>query len=178
MHFQMGRMPLVRTIRNLPGFIFGMVAAFLGPVGFSRAHVVQPSPSPRVEALTMSAFIARIRHDAELRARFAQAPRAVLREFGIDPAPIVLPEELTEAQISRLVDDWAAGAGSSADARRIDPLVIAKAHHASPPTAVYGPPPAPAPVYGPPPTPRPSPTPSLTPGPTPSPTPKPPGKPK
>jgi hypothetical protein len=97
----------------------------------------------RAETLTMSAFIARIRQDAALRARFAQSPRAVLREFGIDPPPINLPDQLTDAQIQRLLNDWTAGA---------DPAVPPPGNRPPAPAPVYTP--APAPVYGPPSTPR------------------------
>jgi hypothetical protein len=68
----------------------------------------EPPPAP-AENPTMSAFIARIRQDAALRARFGRSPDAVLREFGIDPTPFSLLGRLNDAQIQELVNDWTAG---------------------------------------------------------------------
>src|SRR2546425_724206 len=57
--------------------------------------------------LGRSAFIARVRNDSRLRERFAQNPRAVLREHGIDSAPYNLPDRVSEAQMERLLADLA-----------------------------------------------------------------------
>jgi hypothetical protein len=71
----------------------------------------EPPPAASGPAVTptMSAFIARIRQDAALRARFGRSPDAVLREFGIDPTPFSLLGRLNDAQIQELVNDWTAG---------------------------------------------------------------------
>jgi hypothetical protein len=140
-------MPLAISVRNLFQFLVGIVAALMGAVA-SRAEA-PPQSSSRVEVLTMSAFVARIRQDTGLRARFAQNPRAVLREFGIDPTAINLPDRLTEAQLQGLLN------GRTVDVREGRP-VLAQAKP-SPPAPVYGPPSTPAPVYGPPATPPPQP---------------------
>ena len=140
-------MPLAISVRNLFQFHVGLVAALMGAVA-SRAEAPPPA-SLRLEALTMSAFVARIRQDAGLRARFAENPRAVLREFGIDPAAINLPDRLTEAQLESLLN-------SRAIDGRGEARILAQAKP-SPPAPVYGPPSTPAPVYGPPATPPPQP---------------------
>ena len=136
------------SVRNLFQFLVGILAALMGTVA-SRAEAL-PQASSRAEALTMSGFVARIRQDAPLRARFAQDPRAVLREFGIDPSSINLPDRLTEAQLQSLLNSRAVDG-------RGDRRILAQAQP-SPPAPVYGPPSTPAPVYGPPSTPKPQPT--------------------
>ena len=84
------------------------------------------------ERLTLSAFIARVRSDAGLRARFAASPRAVLKDYGIDATPYNLPDRVSAEQMDRLLDD------------------LSRTAAAEPPPVVR-PAPAPAPVYGPPP---------------------------
>jgi hypothetical protein len=112
-------------------FLRSIIAMF---ATFSGAAVhAQQSPPMGSEKLTMSAFLARVRGDSKLRARFAENPRAVLREHGIDPAPYNLPERVSEAQMERL---------------------LAELSRATPPPrgpAPDAPRPLPAPVYGPPP---------------------------
>ena len=135
------------SVRNLFQFLVGILAALMGAVA-SRAEAL-PQASSRLEALTMSAFVARIRQDATLRARFAQNPRAVLREFGIDPTAINLPDRLTAAQLRSLLNSRTVDVGEGR-------LILAQAKP-SPPAPVYGPPSTPAPVYGPPSTPKPQP---------------------
>jgi hypothetical protein len=88
----------------------------------------------QAKTLTLSAFVARVRQDATLRARFAQNSRNVLREFGIDPTPYDLSDRLTDAQLDRFLADWSREAGASSPRPLPKPA-----------------PPAPAPVYGPPP---------------------------
>jgi hypothetical protein len=150
---------LSAPFRNLLKLAVGIITALTGTAA-PRADVVQAGPTPRVEVLTLPAFIARIRRDAELRASFAQDPRTTLREFGIDPGPINLPEQLTEAQLQSLLDSWMAvdrSIRTAANDGRDLPLQIAAPSISAAP--VYGPPPSPpAPVYGPPGTPSPKPT--------------------
>jgi hypothetical protein len=148
---------LPTPVRNLFKFAVGILTALTGAAA-SRADVTQSRPAPRVEIPSISAFISRIRQDAELRARFAQDPRAALSEFGMDPGPISLPNRLTEAQLQSLLDSWMAASRSARMAANDFPRDL----EASPmpaPAPVYGPPPSPpAPVYGPPGTPSPKPT--------------------
>ena len=80
-------------------------------------------------------FIARLRHDGRLRDRFLRNPKAVLREFNVDPAPYEVPEQPTEAQLNHLIADW-----SKPPAPPTDPLPP-KPPPAPAPTPVYGPPP-------------------------------------
>ena len=115
-------------------FIVGLFAAAQATGTPSRAEVSHAASPIQVETLTLSGFVARIRQDVALRARFAQNPRAVLREFGIDPAPYNLPDKLTDAQLDRFMTDWSRGAGTPTP----------------PPAPRPATSPAPAPVYGPP----------------------------
>jgi hypothetical protein len=136
------------------GLVVGLAAALQGADAARAEHAVGEAPG-RLETLTMSGFIARVRQDPTLRARFADGPRAVLLAYGIDPQPFTLPDRLTEAQLARFVSGW--------------PRIAAQVNPPDPsqpkpgPTiAVYGPPAAvkkpakppqpapPAPVYGPP----------------------------
>jgi hypothetical protein len=86
------------------------------------------------ETLTLSAFVARVRQDAALRARFAQNPRSVMRELGIDATPYDLSDRLTDAQLDRFLADWSRDPGASTPRPEPKPA-----------------PPTPTPVYGPPP---------------------------
>lgn len=125
------------SARTLLKGLIGLLATLLGAVSPSRAEQARPeAPPPR--ASTMAAFIARVRRDPQLRARFAQSPRAVLREQGIDPAPFDLPDRLDEAQVERLLSDLARSAGSPAVPQPQPPRPSEP-----PPVAVYGPPPGP-----------------------------------
>ena len=86
--------------------------------------------------MTLWGFIARLRHDVGLRGRFLHDPKAVLREFNVDPAPYEVPEQPTEAQLNHLIADW-----SKPPAPPTDPLPPKQAPPAPAPTPVYGPPP-------------------------------------
>jgi hypothetical protein len=128
---------MATPFRTLPKLIVGLFAAAPAAATSSGAEVIHPAPI-QIETLTLSAFAARVRQDTALRARFAQNPGTVLREFGIDPAPYNLPAQLSDAQLDRFLADWSRDAGPS---RPVPP---------GPPGP--GPaPPGPAPVYGPPP---------------------------
>jgi hypothetical protein len=139
---------LVPSIRTLFKFVVGFFAAVPGAATSTHAAESRAAASTPAETLTMSAFIARIRQDAALRARFAQNPRAVLREFGIDPPPINLPDKLTDDQIQRLLNDWTAGVDPPAPPPRDGrPKAVAPAIIYGPPaTPVYGPPASPPPA--------------------------------
>jgi hypothetical protein len=95
-----------------------------------------PSEPERPETLTLSAFIARVRQDEALRARFARDPQATLHAFGIDPAPYDLPDRLSDAQLDRLLADWVRGRGRPAPAPKLEKAPSA-------PAVVYGPAPGP-----------------------------------
>jgi hypothetical protein len=125
---------LATSVRTLIKLIIGLFVVLPGAATWSRAEEARPVASTPTETLTMSAFIARIRQDAVLRARFARSPRAVLHEFGIDTLPINLPDQLTDAQLQRFLSDWTAG---------VDPVVPPPGMLISPPAPVYGPPPTP-----------------------------------
>lgn len=138
---------MATPFRTLSKLIVGLFAASPAAAS-SGAEVIRPAPI-QVETLTLSAFAARVRQDTALRARFAQNPGTVLREFGIDPAPYNLPARLSDVQLDRFLADWSRDAGT---ARPVPP------GPPGPPAPVYGPPPGPAPappgpapVYGPPP---------------------------
>ena len=136
------------------GLVVGLAAALQGADAARAEHGVGEGPG-RLETLTMSAFIARVRQDLALRARFADGPHAVLLAHGIDPKPFTLPDRLTEGQLARFVSGWPRIA---AQVNPPDPLQPKP----GPTIAVYGPPAAvkkpakppqpapPAPVYGPP----------------------------
>jgi hypothetical protein len=131
------RWVMATSVRALIKILIGMFAALQGTVVPSAAEQARPDAPPRSEASTMSAFIARLRQDAELRARFSQNPRAVMREHGIDPTPFNLPDRMDAAQVERLLSDLAGRAGpESSEPRRPDA-------RPSIPAPVYGPPPGP-----------------------------------
>jgi hypothetical protein len=153
-----------RTVFKLIAGFFAALQGVSASAEPARAAIVAGS-----EKLTMSEFIARLRQDPALRARFRQNSRAVLREAGIDPTPFNIPEQLDERALARLLANWAA------DASVWPQLAQLSTQPSAPPGVVYGPPPAPrpspapsppsdvrgapsAPVYGPPPAPRPSPS--------------------
>jgi hypothetical protein len=94
----------------------------------------------------MAAFIAQLRRDDGVRARFAQDPHATMREHGIDPAPFNL-HRLDAARRQRLLIDLA---------QQTDPTKPKDGTPPKPSTDADRPPPRnpPAPVYGPPPKPR------------------------
>jgi hypothetical protein len=113
--------------------MIGILAALQGGIPPSRAEPSRSEAAPPSETSTMAAFIARVRRDPQLRARFAQSPRTILREQGIDPAPFDLPDQLDDIQLERLLADWSRRAGP--------PAVTPPQPLPSPPVAVYGPPP-------------------------------------
>jgi hypothetical protein len=125
---------MATSVRTIVKFIVGVFATLPGTANWSRAAEPRPAASTPAETLTMSAFIARIRQDSALRARFAESPRAVLREFGIDPPPINLPDRLTHVQMLQLLNDWTAG---------VDPPEQSPnaGRQSGPVVPVYGPPP-------------------------------------
>jgi hypothetical protein len=135
------------SVRTFLKSILGLAAALVGGAG-------QAQQNPPREQLTLSQFIARVRGDAALRARFAANPRQVLAEFGIDPAPYNLPERISEAQMQRLLDDLSRQAGPPSpppgqdDASRRPPVPVYGPPARPPvapgqsPVAVYGPPPS------------------------------------
>jgi hypothetical protein len=98
--------PAASSLSEIPPFL--VRAAEPPPAAPTPA---EPAPTDSTPAVTptMSAFIARIRQDPALRARFAQSPGAVLREFGIDPTPFNLLNRLNDAQIQEFLNDWTAG---------------------------------------------------------------------
>jgi hypothetical protein len=118
------------SVRTFLRTVIGMVAAFVG--GSARAQQRQPAAP---EKLTLSAFIARVRSDPALRARFADDPRSVLREHGIDPTPYNVPDRMSDERMERLLADLAR-AGSPSQGRVPDGPAV-------PPAPVYGPPPGP-----------------------------------
>jgi hypothetical protein len=127
---------MARSVGTLSKFVIGLFAVLQGMTTLSRAEQARPEASSSAETLTMSAFICRVRQDAALRERFSQNPRAVLRDYGIDPSPYNLPDRLTQAQLDRLLSDWSRGAGPSGS-----PPPSPDAARPSPPVVVYGPPP-------------------------------------
>ena len=144
------------TVRALLKSIAGVFALIVG--GTSSSLALQ---HPR-ELLTLSDLIRRLRHGAVLRDRFAENPRAVFLEFGIDPTPYNLPDRMNAAQMDRLLTRFAQVSTPTEPPTAPTP-------RPEPPAVVYGPPPRPspdlspqppAPVYGPPPGPSPSPKPS------------------
>lgn len=127
---------MATPFRTLLKFIIGLFAAAPAGGTASAAETGSPTSPVQAETLTLSAFVARVRQDATLRARFAQNPHAVLREFGIDPTPYNLSDRLTDAQLDRFLADWSRDAGASTP-----PPGRGPATPRPPPTPVYGPPP-------------------------------------
>lgn len=128
---------MAAPVRTLFKFILGFFATLSGTGHWSRAAEPRPAASGPAETLTMSAFISRIRQDEILRARFAANPRAVLREYGIDPPPINLPNQITPVQMQGLLDNWAAGVDIAEPPPNPGRLVA--------PAVIYGPPAGPPP---------------------------------
>ena len=106
---------------------------------------------------TLSNLLAHARHNAALRDRLAEDPRAVLLEYGIDPKPYNLPDRMSFLQMNRLIAQFAQGPDPNEPPMPLTPSP-------GPPTPVSVPRPAPptppvcapvqTPVYGPPPRPR------------------------
>lgn len=57
---------------------------------------------------TLPAFFDELGRDMVLRARFAQNPREVLAEHGLDLPNFVLPDRFTDIEIDRLLKRWPA----------------------------------------------------------------------
>jgi hypothetical protein len=133
------------TIRTALGVLIGMLAAVKGEAAPPAAQEPSLALPSQAQPSTMAAFIAQLRRDEGLRARFAQVPHAVMREHGIDPVPFNL-HRLDAAGRQRLLIDLA---------QQADPT---KPKDGKPSTDADKPPPRnpppPAPVYGPPPKPR------------------------
>jgi hypothetical protein len=113
------------SVRTFLQSIAGLALVLAG--GGARAQ-------PR-ETLTLSAFIARVRGDGALRARFADNPRAVLRDYGIDPTPFNLPDRITRAQMDSLLDDLSRRTETAQPAPQPAPSQGPRT-----PVVIYGPP--------------------------------------
>jgi hypothetical protein len=120
------------TVRALLKSIAGAFAFVLAGADSLVAGATRDVP-------TFSNLIARLRRNAALRDRFADNPRAVLLEYGIDPTPYNLPDRISTAQMDRLLARFAQAPTSS------DPQAPPKQPQPRPPTPVYGPPPGPRP---------------------------------
>jgi hypothetical protein len=120
------------TARALLKSIAGAFAMIFGGAGSSVARETRDAP-------TLSSLIARLRHDAALRDRFADNPRAVLLDYGIDPTPYDLPDRISPAQMDRLLARFAQAPPAS------EPQTPPKQLQPRPPVPVYGPPPGPRP---------------------------------
>jgi hypothetical protein len=111
---------------------------------------------------TLTAFLDELRRDSVLRARFAQAPRAVLVEYGIDPPAFDLPDHYNEVQLNRLLGNSLEIATQAvppketqSDSGTTKPLPKPDPKNGVPqPKPVEPLPTPPAPVYGPPAGPR------------------------
>jgi hypothetical protein len=104
-----------------------------------RPHV-RPQVMPHGETLGMPAFIARLRQDAALRARFVRDPRTVLREHGVDPSPFQVTDRLDETKLEALLMAWSAATRGRFNLAQATPQAPA-APALSP--VVYGSPPRP-----------------------------------
>jgi hypothetical protein len=164
---------MAASVRQLLKFVVRFFAALSGVTATgamgSPQPQVRPPLSPQVEALTMPPFIARLRQDAALRARFARDPRVVLREHGIDPSPFRLTDRLDETQLDRVLADWTAGAPARVKLAQAAPQAPAAP---APPNVVYGPPPGPPSQAAPPGPPPKPPDQGSPPGPNAGPTPQ------
>jgi hypothetical protein len=143
------------SFHRLLKFIVGSFTALQGGAATAATELPRPHVASQSEALTMPAFITRLRQNAALRARFARDPRGVLRGHGIDPSPFKLADRFDEAELERLLAGWAAGAQARVRLAQATPQPPAAPE---PPAVVYGPPPGPpapprppAPDAGPPP---------------------------
>jgi hypothetical protein len=119
------------TVRALLKSIAGAFAMVLGGAGSSVAGETR-------NVLKFSNLIARLRRDAALRGRFADNPRAILLEYGIDPTPYNLPDRISTAQMDRLLAQFAQAPTSTEQPDPPKP-------QPRPPSPVYGPPPGPVP---------------------------------
>jgi hypothetical protein len=138
-------------VRTLLKFFAGLLAVQQATSVPSRAQETRPEAAPRAEKPTMAAFIRRLRQDPLLRERFSRHPRDILREQGIDPGPYNLPDQLTKAQLDRLLSDWSRPPAASQNPPAMVPPAVPAVVYGPPPGPVGPPPEPPAPVYGPPP---------------------------
>ena len=129
------------SVRTLLKFLVGLFAALQAATTLSRAEHSRPGVAPGSEASTISAFMAQLRQNAELRARFSRNPRAVLSQNGIDPAPYNLPERMNEADLQRLLSDRTRRLAEGTP----NPPAPETGQPQAPPAPVYGPPPGPRP---------------------------------
>ena len=119
---------MAMSVRTFLKSVAGLAIAFAGGGAYAQG-------TPPTTPLTMSAFIAWVRTNAELRARFADNPRVVLRENGIDPTPYNLPDKISPQQMDSLLDDL------SRSTRQASPAPDSGGTSSpSPAVAVYGPP--------------------------------------
>ncbi len=154
-------------IRTGLGVTIGLVAALEGGTGAASAHQLPPDEAQRLQPSTMATFIALLRRDEGLRARFSHDPHAVMREHGIDSAPFNL-HRLDTAGRQRLLIELAQQADPKKPGGDTAPKPSTGTDSPKTvPVPPYGPPPkpstdadkppprnTPAPVYGPPPKPR------------------------
>lgn len=139
---------MATSVRTLFKFLIGLFAALQAAVIPSRADHSRPEAPSRSNASAMSAFMARLLQETDLRARFSRNPRAVLRQHGIDPAPYNLPDRMNEADLRRLLSGRTYRLAEGAP----NPPAPETGQPKEPPAApVYGPPPSPRPDAGPPP---------------------------
>jgi hypothetical protein len=105
---------------------------------------------------TLSNLLAHARHNAALCDRFAEDPRTVLLEHGIDPKPYNLPDRMSFLQMNRLIAQFAQGPDPiepptppTPSPRPLAPVSVPRPAPPTPPvcaavqTPVYGPPPRP-----------------------------------
>src|SRR5262245_38485997 len=112
---------MATSMRMLLKIFIGLFAALQATAASLGAQQTGAEASTRSDAPTMSALIARLRQDAVLRARFAENPRAVLREHGIDAAAFDVPVRMDDAQLQRLLAGWTRPAeqGNTSSAGRL-----------------------------------------------------------
>ena len=129
------------------------IALLLAATLAAPTHATPAKAAVKPGNRTLSAFFHDLGRDVALKARFAQNPRGVLAEYGLDLADFSLPDRFTDIEIDRLLTQWPA---------LIDPTPPAWLPSASKNVAEAEPPGQqqppriviPTPVYGPPPGPR------------------------
>jgi hypothetical protein len=156
---------MTASVHRLLKFIVGSFAALQGGAAAAAPELPRPHIASQDGALTMPAFITRLRQDAALRARFARDPRGVLRGHGIDPSPFKLADRLDETELERLLAVWTAGAPArvklaqatprppAGPAPLLPPNIDRPVPKSEPPVSKDELPAVPAVVYGPPPGP-------------------------
>jgi hypothetical protein len=118
--------------------LFRLIVGFFAALPGGAASAATEPPRPHVQPQGMPAFVARLRQDPALRARFARDPRAVLREHGIDPSPF-RTNRRDETEIEAVLTDWTAVTRGRINLAQATPEPPQKPE--PPPMAVYGPPP-------------------------------------